>query len=161
MAYVALLLGGNRGDMFATLSGVRADIESRVGTILSQSSVVETEPWGFECEEMFSNQALIVECDMEPVALLDTLQTIEREWGRDRGAETKLKENSGARYTSRAIDIDIILYGDRVVQSERLQIPHPLMQERMFVLEPLAQVAPQMLHPVLGLTVEELKERLV
>lgn len=161
MASLALLLGGNCGDMVATFEGVRRAIESRVGEIVAQSSLLKSEPWGFDCEDIFSNQALIVECDMEPLELLDVLQAIEHQWGRDRKTEAKIKETSGERYTSRAIDIDIILYGDRVVQSERLQIPHPLMQERMFVLKPLAQVAPQMLHPVLGLTVEQIKKRFV
>ncbi len=153
---VALLLGGNRGEVKATLKRAVDEIALRAGTIISASELFTTPAWGFECEEEFTNQALVIATELEPLTLLDMLQTIEREGGREREVERLEKELSGERYTSRTLDIDIILIEGKTFDSERLKVPHPLMQEREFVLAPLAQIAPMMMHPKLGRTVEEL-----
>ena len=87
----------------------------------------------------------------------EALQAIERELGRDREAEQSLKQRTGARYTSRPIDIDILFYDDRVIRTERLTVPHPLIQEREFVLVPLCEWMRDYRHPVLGKTVGELR----
>ena len=86
-------------------------------------------------------------------------QAIEREWGRDRVAECEEKLLTGERYASRVVDIDIIFYDDIVVESEKLTLPHPLMHKREFVLRPMLEVAAEWRHPILGLTTEEMIER--
>ncbi len=155
MTQVALLLGGNLGDVESTFSGVRLDLEREVGELRSCSEVFVTKAWGFEAPD-FRNQAVIVATHLQPLALLEATQRIEERWGRDRQRESGDKEVSGERYCNRSIDIDIILYGDKVFHSARLTIPHPLMAEREFVLRPLAQVAPAMRHGVSGKSIEEM-----
>ncbi len=159
MIEVVLLLGGNVGDSEQIFGGVRRDIAQCVGGIVEQSQILLTEAWGFESAP-FSNQALVVSTSLEPIELLDELQAIERKWGRDREGECENKKMSGERYTARTIDIDIIFYGDRVIESERLTIPHLLMTKRRFVLEPIAQVAPHLVHPKCGKSIEELLKEL-
>ncbi len=98
---------------------------------------------------------------MSPDELLDEVQAIEKELGRDREEERRLKEQSGAPYSSRMIDIDILFYDDLIIESPRLTIPHPLLQERDFVLAPLCELMKNKRHPVLGKTVEELRAELL
>ncbi len=155
MSTVALLLGANLGDVQLTFESVRQALEREVGAIVASSEVLHSEAWGFSAAE-FSNQALLINTSLEPLALLNATQSIEQLCGREREVEAAVKAESGERYCSRHIDIDIIFYGDRVVECERLTIPHPLMGEREFVLRPLAQVASTMVHPVSGRSVEEM-----
>lgn len=133
---VILLTGSNRGDRAALLAQARERIEAKVGPVVRASSVHESEPWGFDDPQSFLNQVLIVDTALEPFALLDELQAIEQELGRVR--------NEGKRegYEARPIDIDILFYGELVIDSERLTIPHPLIREREFVLVPLREVMP-------------------
>ncbi len=155
---VALLLGGNRGEVERTFEGVCTELEQRVGQIQSKSECLRSEAWGFSSER-FSNQAVVVATELEAEELLDTVQLIEEHWGRDREAEREEKVVSGARYTARTIDIDIIFYGDQVIDTPRLRVPHPLMSEREFVLEPLSQIAPHWCHPILGESVEQMLKK--
>lgn len=160
MARVALLLGGNQGDVKRTLQTAQQLINSRVGAVLRCSHRYESEPWGFPAAQRFSNQALEVSTDLSPLEVLDACQGIERELGRNRAAEAIEKASSGAAYSSRPIDIDIIFYGDEVIDDERLMVPHPLLAEREFALQPLAEIMRRHRHPVTGVTVGEMLDAL-
>ena len=160
MARVALLLGGNQGDVKRTLQTAQQLINSRVGAVLRCSHRYESEPWGFPAAQRFSNQALEVSTDLSPLEVLDACQGIERELGRNRAAEANEKASSGAAYSSRPIDIDIIFYGDEVIDDERLTVPHPLLAEREFALQPLAEIMRRHRHPVTGVTVGEMLDAL-
>lgn len=152
MTRVALLLGGNQGDVKRTLQTAQQLINSRVGAVLRCSHRYESAPWGFPAAQRFSNQALEVSTDLSPLEVLDACQQIERELGRNRAAEAVEKASSGAAYSSRPIDIDIIFYGDEVIDDERLTVPHPLLAEREFALQPLAEIMRRHRHPVTGVT---------
>lgn len=160
MTRVALLLGGNQGDVKRTLQTAQQLINSRVGAVLRCSHRYESAPWGFPAAERFSNQALVVSTDLSPLEVLDACQQIERELGRNRAAEAVEKASSGAAYSSRPIDIDILFYGDEVIDDERLTVPHPLLAEREFALQPLAEIMRRHRHPVTGLTVGEMLDAL-
>lgn len=160
MARMALLLGGNQGDVKRTLQTAQQLINSRVGAVLRCSHRYESEPWGFPAAQRFSNQALEVSTDLSPLEVLDACQGIERELGRNRAAEAIEKASSGAAYSSRPIDIDIIFYGDEVIDDERLTVPHPLLAEREFALQPLAEIMRRHRHPVTGVTVGEMLDAL-
>lgn len=160
MARVALLLGGNQGDVKRTLQTAQQLINSRVGAVLRCSHRYESEPWGFAADERFSNQALEVSTDLRPLEVLDACQQIERELGRNRAAEAVEKASSGAVYCSRPIDIDILFYDDEVIADERLTVPHPQLAEREFALVPLSEIMRRHRHPLTGSTVGEMLESL-
>ncbi len=160
MHRITLLLGGNRGDMLSTLRRAVELLGERVGKVVTQSRIYKSEAWGFHSEEVFSNQAVVLMTNLEPLALLDATQAIEQELGRDRTMEAAEKLSSGERYCSRTMDIDIMFYDDEVIRTPRLTIPHPLMQEREFALEPLAEVEGERRHPVLGRTISELLNKI-
>lgn len=139
MSRVYLSTGSNRGDRLKALLSAYKLIELRFGQVVDHSDVVETEPWGFESETDFLNQILVIETSIPPLRLLKIILETERKLGRIRG---------GKGYDSRIIDIDILLYDDEVVAADQLSIPHPLMHLRRFILEPLAGIAPDVVHPV-------------
>lgn len=141
-----LLLGGNLGDRPSYLSQAREGIGAQVGRILRCSSLYETAAWGNTAQPAFLNQVLAVQTSLEPEQLLQKINSLEQELGRVR------QEHWGAR----VIDIDILFYGDLVLQSQRLTVPHPQLHLRRFTLMPLAEIAPALLHPVLGKTIAEL-----
>ncbi len=116
----------------------------------------ESEAWGFQAAQPFFNQALEISTDLTPHEVLDAVQAIERELGRNRAAEQIEKAATGARYASRPIDIDILFYSDQVIGDERLQIPHPQLAEREFALAPLNEIMRAFRHPVTGRTVGEM-----
>ena len=161
MARVVLLTGGNTGDVKRTLQAAQQLINARVGAVLRCSHRYESKPWGFDAEQHFSNQALEVSTDLQPLEVLEAVQAIEQELGRNRAAEAVEKARTGVAYTSRPIDIDILLYDDEVISSPELTIPHPGIAEREFVLTPLCEVLRQRPHPVLGLTMGELRDNLL
>ena len=115
MARVVLLTGGNSGDVKRTLQAAQQLVNAKVGAVLRCSHRYETKPWGFDADGVFSNQALEVSTDLLPLEVLDAVQAIERELGRNRAAEAVEKARTGVNYTSRPIDIDILLRrrGDR------------------------------------------------
>jgi len=160
MARAVLLAGGNTGDVKRTLQTAQQLINDRVGAVLRCSHRYESAPWGFESADRFSNQALEVTTDLTPLEVLDAVQGIERELGRNRAAETLEKGRTGMRYTSRPIDIDILFYDDEVIRDERLTIPHPLLAEREFALVPLCEIMRTRRHPVTGRTMGEMLEAL-
>lgn len=156
MARVALLLGGNLGDVKRTLQAAQQLINDRVGAVMRCSNRYETKPWGFVSEAPFFNQALEVSTDLSAEEVLDTIQQIEQELGRNRAAEQIERASTGARYTSRPIDIDILFYGSACIDTERLQVPHPLLPEREFALVPLCEIMRTFRHPVTGQSVGEM-----
>ena len=149
MAEALLALGGNLGDVRATLARAiemlceRSDIR-----VLARSSDYLTPPWGVEDQPPFVNLCIAVDTTLTPHALLARAQTVERAFGRDRAHEQ--------RWGPRTLDIDILLYGKAIVATTALEIPHPRMPGRRFVLAPLADLAPQLRHPVTHKTVQEM-----
>lgn len=163
MARAVILTGGNIGDMELRLEQARRLIESEIGTVLRCSRVYVSEAWGFGAEDgaqEFSNQAMVVETGLAPHALLESVLGIEKKLGRDRGAEASERERTGERYASRVVDIDIIMYGDAALETAGLTIPHPLMHEREFVLDPVCEIAPDMIHPVFRKSIFRLRGEL-
>lgn len=153
MPKLYLSLGSNEGDREQLLRSAIDAIGRLIGPVDGISPLVETEPWGFESPHPFLNAALSVETSLPAMDVLERTQSIERQLGRRR-------KSVAGRYEDRPIDIDLLLYGDLVLTSERLTLPHPLLSERLFVLEPLAEIAPQILHPTLGKTIQTLRDEL-
>lgn len=153
MATAYIGLGTNMGDKRGNLIRASALLAERVGDVLALSSVYETEPWGFESENRFLNAVIALSTPLSPWELLDATRLIEIEMGR-------IGKSDGS-YHDRIIDIDLLMVDDQVIRSERLTLPHPLMRERRFVMEPLAEVAPDTRHPVSGKTMRELWEALM
>jgi 2-amino-4-hydroxy-6-hydroxymethyldihydropteridine diphosphokinase len=147
MKKVFLCLGSNLGDRAENLKQAELRIAEYIGSIVSVSSVYETEPWGFESENMFLNKVLCLETDLFPSGLLGRILMIESQLGRVR-CETQ--------YKSRNIDIDILLYNNDIVKEQALEIPHPRMHERRFALVPIVEIAPDLIHPVLKKTMRKL-----
>lgn len=139
MTKVYLGLGSNLGDREEHLRRAIALIGERVGEVLRQSSFIETEPWGFESENRFLNAVILCETDLTPRQLLRTTQQIERDMGKSRKHATVRNQRS-TQFKDRPIDIDILLYDDLTVDEPDLKIPHPLMQERDFVMIPLGEI---------------------
>jgi 2-amino-4-hydroxy-6-hydroxymethyldihydropteridine diphosphokinase len=147
MARTFLILGGNLGNRNEYLEQARSLIRKEIGLICLQSSVYETEPWGFTDEKLFLNQVVEVFTKLDPFEVLAGIHSIENFMGRERG---------NARYAARNIDIDILLYNEMIVNTTELTIPHPEMIKRNFVLQPLAEIAPEVIHPVANKTIGEL-----
>ena len=152
MAIAYLGLGTNVGNKRRNMITAAALLAERVGDVLALSGFYETEPWGFESENFFLNAAVKLKTSFPPLELLQITQQIEKELGR--------AEKSNGVYHDRIIDIDILLYDDEVLQIPGLTLPHPLMHERKFVMDPLSEIAPFVVHPVLKERIIDLKERL-
>ena len=140
MAIAYLVLGSKIGNKRRNIKTAAALLAERVGDVLALSGFYETEPWGFQSENTFLNAALQLDTSLSPLELLKATQEIEIEMGRT--------QKSNGAYHDRIIDIDILLYEDLVLQTPELTLPHPLMHERLFVMEPLAEIAPNVIHPV-------------
>lgn len=157
MAEAVLITGGNLGNVAGAISRCNAMISERVGRIVKLSSMVESDAWGFCASEKFLNQVLVIETDLSPIQILEQTQQIEREMGR----QSKSRRADGTPvYASRTMDIDILFYDNRVIDTPELTIPHPLLHEREFVLTPLCEVESERIHPILAVSMNELKNRL-
>ncbi|SDD52719.1 2-amino-4-hydroxy-6-hydroxymethyldihydropteridinediphosphokinase [Pedobacter soli] len=136
-----LLLGGNLGDREANLEQAITLLSAQVGEVISVSALYETAAWGKTDQPAFLNQAVALQTNLTALEVLTKALAIEQELGRVR------KDKWGERL----IDIDLILFGDEIIDiPDKLQVPHPHMQNRRFVMEPLAEIAPEVIHPVLG-----------
>ncbi len=147
MKKVYLLLGGNLSDRSLLIEKAGYLIDKRIGRVLEHSSMYETEPWGFNSDELFLNQVLLVETSLQPSELLETILEIEKDLGRERVLNG---------YESRLIDIDILFYDNQVITYPDLVIPHPRIQERMFTLKPLQEINDAFIHPVLKKSIRQL-----
>jgi len=155
VATVYLSLGANQGNRRQTMKHAAELLEKQAGAITAFSSFLETAPWGFKSNYPFLNAALCIETDLPPLQLLNLALSIEKELGREKKADHT--------YHDRPIDIDILMYDDRILTTPQLVLPHPLMDKRDFVLKPLAEIAPWTIHPVKKKTIttllNELKEK--
>lgn len=141
-----LLAGSNLGDRKDFLRQARLAVENQIGTITAASRLYHTQPWGLSEQPDFLNQALEVQTLLTPFEVLEAIQSIEKAMGR-----TKKKH-----WGERIIDLDILFYEAEVMETARLTIPHPRFQDRNFAMAPLAEIAPDLRHPVLGKTIETL-----
>lgn len=149
MARVVLLTGGNLGPVAENLEAASRAVAQEVGPIVGRSSVRESEAWGFEAKERFLNQVLVVDTELKPQEVLRRCQRIEQRFGRVR--------RPGQGYASRTMDIDILFYDRRIIDTPELRIPHPLIGERDFVLAPLEEVMGDFIHPVSGCTIRQMR----
>ncbi len=146
---VFLSLGSNKGRRQTNLNRAIEQISYRIGSVVSQSDFFVTEPVGFKSKHLFYNIAICIESKLDATEILKITQEIEKELGR------KQKSTNGI-YHDRVIDIDILLYDDCIINQPDLTIPHPRMKERGFVLQPLAQIAPDLIIPNETKTIAEL-----
>jgi len=143
------MLGSNMGDRMNVLRQA-TDMLRKAGRIAALSPAYESEPWGFDDTRWFLNQVAVLETELSPHALLERVRQIEQALGRVR---------DGDGYQSRTIDIDILLYDNCVLDAPELVIPHPRMTERMFVMLPMAELAPELVHPTTLQTMAHLRAR--
>lgn len=153
MAVVYLGLGTNLGDKDKNLKAALHLINERIGEVTSLSSFWATEPWGFVSDNGFLNAAAEVITTLSPEEILEITQQVEKELGR-------MTKSADGHYTDRLIDVDILMYDDRILRLPDLSIPHPLMEKRSFVMNPLAEIAPEVQHPVLHKSMKELADAL-
>ncbi len=146
IAHVYLLLGANLGNREQTFIHACRDITEQVGLIVAQSGLYETAAWGLKDQPTYLNQVVVVATYLAPADVLTQTQAIEQSLGRIRA------EKWGARI----IDIDILFYDDQIIDTPTLTVPHPFLHERRFTLVPLAELAPDFIHPVLKQTVSSL-----
>ena len=141
-----LLLGSNIGDRAAHLQQAQQTLATTAGEIVTASAFYETAAWGLEDQAAFLNQALAIRTTLDASALLAACLATEQQAGRERQQ----------RWAARTLDVDILLYGDEIIQTPTLTVPHPALPARRFALTPLAEIAPQLVHPQLRQTVSEL-----
>lgn len=145
-----LLLGSNLGDSRKYISDAIVNITDQIGPSTGLSSVYQTASWGNENQPDFINQVIRVQTNLNPRQLLEKILVIETSLGRERFE----------KWGSRTIDIDLLFYGDQIIQSENLIVPHPFLHQRRFTLMPLVELNPNLVHPVLNLSVKQLYDAL-
>ena len=153
MSTVYLGLGTNLGDKEVQLRTAVNEIEKRIGRIMILSAFYTTIPWGFTSEHTFLNAACAVETSLNPYELLSVTQDIEKNLGRKH-------KSVDHHYADRLIDIDILFFDQIIIHEADLQIPHPLLTKRDFVLKPLVEIAPDLVHPINHLTIRKLWQKI-
>lgn len=147
MPRVFIGVGSNEGDRFSAISSaIQLLSASSSIRVIQMAPIIETQPVGGPPQEDYLNTVVELETGLSANDLLVFLKSVEQKLGR----------HAGPRWGPRPIDLDILLYGDAVIRTPELEIPHPLMHDRMFVLEPLAQLAPDLIHPVIGSSIAQL-----
>lgn len=146
---IGLALGGNVGEVEKNLALALKALETHLGPILACSQAYVTEPWGPIPQGDFINQALLLQTQDSPMQVLKKILEIEQSLGRER------KD----RFGPRTMDIDLIFYGQKVMNEDLLILPHPRMQARRFVLQPMVEIAPNWMHPILHKTMKELLDQ--
>jgi 2-amino-4-hydroxy-6-hydroxymethyldihydropteridine diphosphokinase len=152
MALIYLGLGSNLGQKEEFINQAFIEIEKQIGFIKARSAFFSSEPWGFISSNNFLNACIAVETTLTPQRCLITIKEIERRLGR-------LKIVSEG-YKDRVIDIDILFYDQIILHEDHLTIPHPLLHQRLFVLNPLSEIAPNLLHPVFNKTIDALRREI-
>ncbi|RFZ85537.1 2-amino-4-hydroxy-6-hydroxymethyldihydropteridine diphosphokinase [Mucilaginibacter terrenus] len=150
MIDVFLLLGTNLGDRHLFLQEAIRLITQQIAPVVKSSSVYETQSWGKTDEPDYLNQVIVLQTILPPAEVLTRILNIEQQMGRKRMV----------KWGARTIDIDILFYGNEVINNPNLIIPHPQLQNRRFTLEPLAEIAPYLIHPVLNKNILALKSSL-
>jgi len=140
MNTIVLLLGGNLGNKLENLSKARLMIENMLGRVIQKSSIYGSEPWGFISTEIFFNQVIVIESELNPFETINKLQNIEDILGRIRDSN---------KWISRTMDIDILFFNSEIINNDKLTIPHKLMQDRRFVLFPLHEIMKDFIHQVI------------
>jgi len=143
---VYLLTGGNIGEREEHLQTAIKRLEEKVGDVIQTSSIYETDAWGVTDQASFLNQIVVIETRLSAFEVLDEIQAIELLMGRKRKR----------KWGERIIDIDILFYENEIIDTERLSIPHPGIPDRNFVLTPMMEIAPNLEHPILKKTIENL-----
>lgn len=139
-------LGERRKNIEDSLTLLRENPSIEVKKV---STLIETEPEGMKKQPLFLNGVAEIETELSPLLLLKLLKSVERALGR----------KSARRWGPRTIDLDILLYGDLIVDNDKLKIPHPLLTERDFVLAPLKEIAPEVVHPLLGKRIRDISKK--
>ena len=145
-----LLLGSNLGDSKKYISDAVGFIRTEIGIVKKTSSLYQTASWGKTDQPDFINQVIEVETILNPEQLLKNILVIEKKLGRERLE----------KWGSRTIDIDLLFYGDQIIQGLNLSVPHPFLHERKFTLMPLVELDPDLVHPVFKITVKQLFDSL-
>ena len=146
---IVLAFGSNLGEREGLILSAYRLLEEELGELIKKSSFIETSPWGFESENSFINSVAVFETQKTPFEALEICNRIEKELGRERNPEQK-------GYQNRTIDIDILFYEDIILDTPTLKIPHPLIAERDFVLIPLKEILPNLIHPVLKKEIKDI-----
>jgi len=147
MALLVLSLGTNIGTRDKNLQIAREAILKSIGPIVTSSAIYETEPWGYRDQAFFYNQVIVCDTPLAATEVFEILQSIEIQMGRTRYTK---------QYTERIIDIDILFYDSLILTGSNLEIPHPKIQDRKFILVPLCEILPYFVHPIIGKPVKDL-----
>lgn len=150
---VYLGIGSNIGDRHSYINQAIQEVD-KIARVISISELYETEPLGFKADQNFINCCIKIRCSMTPHQLLKALREIERELGR-------LEKSKNGMYKSRTIDLDILFFGDLTYSDKQLVIPHPELHNRSFVIQPLNDIAPELKHPLLNRTIQEIWDGLL
>lgn len=147
---VYILIGGNLGNREKVFSEAKELIKQEIGEIIKTSSIYETQPWGFNSDQSFLNQVIVVETLKSAIKTLKLLLDIEKRMGRIRTLDN---------YESRPLDLDILFYNNSIIDNQQLQVPHPRLHRRMFTLIPLNEIASIKVHPQLKETINTLVDK--